>query len=56
MRLERRQKKLSAQAVAESFPDIGIAELTWCVIWMPELPGSILSSPIDGSAALTAKP
>jgi hypothetical protein len=56
VRLERRQKKQSAPAVAEGCPAIGIAGLTWCGIWMPALPASILSSPIGGLPARTAKP
>lgn len=56
VRLERRQKKQSAPAVAEGCPVIGIAGLTWCEIWMPVLPASILSSPIGGLPARIAKP
>jgi hypothetical protein len=54
--LERRQKKLSAQAAVEQYQASGIGVLTWFETWMPEQPASTLHSNTGGLPVRIAKP
>jgi hypothetical protein len=54
--LERRQKKRFVPAAAKRYAAFGIAELTWCGIWMPEQPASTLRLNTAGCTARTVRP
>jgi len=54
--LERRQKKRFVPAAAKRYAAFGIAELTWCGIWMLEQPTSTLRLNTAGYTARTVKP
>ena len=54
--LERRQKKRFVPAAAKRYAAFGIAELTWCGIWMLEQPASTLRLNTAGYTARTVKP
>ena len=53
--LERRQKKRFVLAVAQPCAAFGIAESTWCVIWMPGQPVSTLRLNTAGYSARTVR-
>lgn len=56
VRLERRQKKQSAQDVDEHYQAFETDEFTWFGTWMPGRPASTLNSNIVGLPVRTVKP
>jgi hypothetical protein len=56
VRLERRQKKQSAQFAVGRYQAFGTGEPMWYATWMPEQPEYILNSSTAGLPARNVKP